>query len=48
MYLPLWIIAIVIIVVWQGISTNNKIDKADADPTNTVKSDKWKRKNGLL
>ena len=46
--LIVYVLGIVLLLAWERSSLDARIRKADADPYNTVKSDRWKRENGLL
>lgn len=44
----LYIIAAILIIIYQYKKDNDRTDARDRDPSNTVKTDKWKREHGLL
>jgi len=48
MVIILYIIAAILIIVYQWDKDNKITDARDNDPNNTVKTDKWKRAHGLL
>jgi len=44
----LYIIAAILLIIWQSKRDNDRINARDNDPNNTVKTDKWKKAHGLL
>ena len=47
MHLMLCLFGLIILPFVQSYNLNKNIKEADANPLNTVKSDKWKRDHGL-